>query len=120
MSAIQRDREIAEASIGGVWSTNRRQGGGTSIDVDINADEETEHISEAAWAGDLADAEHIVRLHNRQPLYDTLVDAVREKSRNYRQGASEWLVKEPDLSAMLDDFADELDQMLAALDREEP
>ena len=50
-----------------------------------------------------ANAEHIVRLHNRQPLYDALVDAVKAW-KNVRSGQAQR----------------ELWDALAALEREKP
>ena len=82
MSAIQRDREIAVKATQGVW---RKDAMGRSI---------TDRFAiKAKWSVDMgrvptvtpliraADAEHIVRFHNRQPLYDALVDAVCELDR---------------------------------------
>ena len=65
MSAIDKDREIAaKATHDGEWrpwhetAPNAPHGG---VNLTVTDDEDR----------------HIVRLHNRQPLYDALVDAVR-------------------------------------------
>ena len=105
MSAIQRDREIAAKAFQGVWSAEVRTGTAAG-GVSINVDDGEEVYTEACWAGDLTDAEHIVRLHNRQPLYDALVDAAQ---RLYRER-----------HVHNDDAFNNLMGALAALDREEP
>jgi hypothetical protein len=64
MSAIQRDREIAAKASRGEWVLSEP----STKDWTPRNRWQILHAT---------DADHIVRLHNRQPLYDALVDAAR-------------------------------------------
>lgn len=84
MSAIARDREIAARATQGEWTED-----GWSEKVSDSAvmyadpagegdpDNAEDWLLLAEGIASSYDAEHIARLHNRQPLYDKLVDAVR-------------------------------------------
>lgn len=69
MSAIDKDREIAaKATVRGDWRVDMERDLAYFVDESHNT---------VGRAHDRDQAEHIVRLHNRQPLYDALVDAAR-------------------------------------------
>ena len=82
MTAIDKDREIAMKATQGEW--HRGEAPAPSVYATFR-DEQGRRNHHAVAETDVAtirdraesDAEHIVRLHNRQPLYDALVDAVR-------------------------------------------
>ena len=71
MNAIQRDREIASGTTRGKWTRSPRFKDQDGFPQDVESG--TARVARFVhWQ----DAEHIVRLHNRQPLYDDLIDAV--------------------------------------------
>lgn len=108
MSAIQRDREIAEKATDGEWAQstiptvirgpNNVRIGATASTSDPTPQEERDN------------AEHIVRLHNRQPKYDALERAVRRIVLRHRDDG-------PSIDPCV---RDDLIPALAALDQEEP
>lgn len=77
MSAIEKDREIAAKASGGTWKVHMTDYTNTPqpMVVQDNADGWNPQIAYELLYGGQNDAEHIVRLHNRQPKYDALVDA---------------------------------------------
>ena len=81
VSAIERDREIAAKATQGVWKWNDDWDDGEIPLRSVGG----EGVMESAYFSNPphgeGNYEHIVRLHNRQPLYDALVDAVRDSGR---------------------------------------
>ena len=110
--AIQRDREIAAKATQGGWVQGHEDHSHYLRDKSHFVYAEG---SDIANADKRVDAEHIVRLHNRQPLYDALVDGIREDhDKCHRIGA-------PD--SIMDTIAfcpHAQCKAIAALDREEP
>ena len=73
MSEIDRDREIAAKATQGEWlSYEHEQDEWWWAPIAIDVKDGTILVSPQCSE----DADHIVRLHNRQPLYDALVDAL--------------------------------------------
>lgn len=124
MSAIQRDREIAAKATQGVWLTGwvAKQGRPETMRYAWSR-LESRKIADCSIENQpkgVEDTAHIVRLHNRQPLYDALVDAAPSVEK--LRALADWLdLKYPndphpevqrDLRALAD--------ALATLDQEEP
>ena len=74
MSAIQRDREIAAKATQGKWEVLYDIG---SPGADIIAPGEENRVVARYLTRE--DAEHIVRLHNRQPRHDALVGRIEAR-----------------------------------------
>lgn len=80
MSAIDIDRAIAAKATQGEWLACLREDMGRIADrqTTVVGVGKLGHFAATGMSNlDREDAEHIVRLHNRMPLYDALVDAVR-------------------------------------------
>ena len=73
MSAIDKDREIAAKATQGEWRTEGREDGGIDPLVDITGGHRA--VAKAYRDGE---AEHIVRLHNREPKKQRAISALRE------------------------------------------
>ena len=88
MSAIQRDREIAAKATQGEWRNGPSDVAPRPLMTQVRISPDGPMIAECSYLlsyppldadyDSISNAEHIVRLHNRQPLYDALVDAVRD------------------------------------------
>lgn len=131
MSAIQRDREIAAKATQGEWVSENTGGTPASMEpyfeiAPIGEDGSADWRNEVALTVTNADAnaEHIVRLNNRQPKYDALVDGIRTmRNRFFKEAVGMGGFGDPNHHERrrgLYAVVDELDLKLAALDSEEP